>query len=259
MNILESIMAERRTAVAATRTAASLDQLTRQAEARQHHSLAAALVADAGRPHIIAEVKKASPSAGVLRPEYQPADIAARYAAAGACGVSVLTEPLHFLGDEAHLRAVRAAVDIPILRKDFMCDPYQVAEAAAWGADVILIILAALDTRTVRDLYSAARDHGLDVLAETHTAGEIARALELEEAIIGVNSRDLKTLTTDLDVALGLAGAIPDDRPAVAESGIRTPDDIRRLQDAGYRGFLIGEALLSKDSPADALRELMQA
>jgi indole-3-glycerol phosphate synthase len=259
MNILATIMAERRQAVADARRSVPLERLREQAAGRRHHSLAAALSRPAAQPRIIAEVKKASPSAGLLRPDYHPERIAARYARAGACGISVLTEPLHFLGEEAHLRAVRSSVDLPVLRKDFMCDPYQVIEAAAWGADVVLLILAALDPAATRALYEEARACGLDVLAETHTPDEVRRAIELEEAIIGVNSRDLKTLTTDLSVALDLAAVIPPDRLAVAESGIRTPADIRSLREAGYRGFLIGESLLSHAAPEDKLRELLAA
>ena len=205
---------------------------------------------------MIAEVKKASPSAGLLRPDYRPGEIALAYAEAGASGVSVLTEPAHFLGSEAHLREVRQAVELPVLRKDFMCDAYQIVESAAWGADVVLLIVAALDSGSLRELYEAAISLGLDVLAEAHTAGELEAALGLEQAIVGVNSRDLGTLRTDLAVARALAPLIPKERLAVAESGIRTGSDICELARLGYDGFLVGEALMAEGDPGATLRRL---
>jgi len=152
---------------------------------------------------------------------------------------------------------VRSVVDLPILRKDFMCDPYQVAEAAAWGADVILLIAAALRDDEMQALYEAALELGLEVLAETHTAEELERVLPLSEAIIGVNSRNLKTLSTDLAVAHELAGRIPDDRLSIAESGIRHRSEIEGLERAGYDGFLIGEALVSHNDPGGRLKTLV--
>ena len=256
MNVLESIMAERRADVAEARRLVSIEALNKLAAGREHHSLAARLRRTPGT-HIIAEIKKASPSAGLLREDYLPADFARRYAEAGACGISVLTEPRHFLGNERHLCQVRRAVDLPILRKDFLCDPYQVAEAAAWGADVVLLIVAALSPPELRRLYDEALRHGLEVLAEAHTAAEVDLALGLPQAIVGVNSRDLRTLQTDLAVAKRLRAGIPRDRLAVAESGIRTRQDIEELQALGYRGFLIGEALMSATDPGERLRELL--
>jgi indole-3-glycerol phosphate synthase len=257
MNVLESIMAERRAAVAAARAAASGADLEARARGRVRHSLRAALAAPTLGSCIIAEVKKASPSAGLLRRAYDPAATAALYAAHGACGVSVLTEPLHFLGSEEDLVAVRRAIDLPVLRKDFLCDPYQVLEAAAWGADLVLLIVAALEDSELRALHAAAVELGLEVLVETHTEAEVERALALGEIILGVNSRDLKTLRTDLAVAERLARMLPLGVPAVAESGIRTPDDIRRLRAAGYRGFLIGEVLMRQPDPGALLREMV--
>jgi len=255
VNILQRIMAERREAVAAARRDVPEERLRAEAGGRVHHSLAAAL-APAGKTHIIAEMKQASPSAGRLRTAYDPAAIAAGYAAAGAAGLSVLTEPNHFLGGAEHLRAARAAADLPILRKDFLCDPYQVLEAAAWGADVVLLIVAVLDDAQMRDLYDAAVAEGLEVLAEAHTAAELERALALESAILGVNSRNLKTLETDLDVAAALSACLPPGRLAIAESGIRNRSDITRLEALGYRGFLVGETLMRGASPAEELRRL---
>lgn len=256
MDVLAQILQERRAAVVRQREQVSATTLQRRAEVRVYRSLTAKL-ASADRTAVIAEMKKASPSAGLLRPDYDPAALAASYTAAGACGLSVLTEPLHFLGSEEHLQAARAESSLPILRKDFMCDPYQIAEAAAWGADVILLIVAALDDTLMRSLYDCACDAGLEVLAEAHTAGELERALALETAIIGINSRNLKTLVTDLDTARALASEIPSDRFSIAESGIRTRAEILELEARGYDGFLIGEALVRDGDPAGRLRVLV--
>jgi len=258
VNILHRIMAERREAVAAARREIPEERLREAAAGRVHHSLAAVLAAG-GATHIVAEMKQASPSAGRLRAAYDPAAIAAGYAAAGAAGLSVLTEPNHFLGSAEHLRAARAATDLPILRKDFLCDPYQVLEAAAWGADVVLLIVAALDDARMRDLYAAALAEGLEVLVEAHTAAELERALALETAIPGVNSRNLQTLNTDLSVAAELARHLPRNRPAIGESGIRDRSDITRLEALGYRGFLVGETLMRGAAPAEELRRLRGA
>lgn len=256
MDILESIMGERRDAVAEAKRSVSFQSLAESAADRTHHSLVAKLETESGSC-VIAEMKKASPSAGMLRSEYNPAEMAVCYEQAGACAVSVLTEPLHFLGDAEHLRVARSVVKLPILRKDFMCDVYQVAEAAAWGADVILLIVAALDLDLMRDLYDAAMGFGLNVLAEAHTAEEIDIALGLEKAIIGVNSRNLKTLKTNLDVARSLADRIPANRLSVAESGISKRKEIMDLENRGYKGFLIGEALVGENDPAGRLREFL--
>jgi indole-3-glycerol phosphate synthase len=258
MNTLETIMSERQAdAESAKRRVPEVELLARSA-GRVHHSLVDALAAGQGT-HVIAEIKKASPSAGLLRPDYQPAAIARVYEAAGAVAISVLTEPRHFQGSDQHLRDVRAAVKLPVLRKDFVCDPYQIHEAAALGADVVLLIVAALDVRRLKTLYDVAVGYGLDVLVESHTADELRRALELEKAIIGVNSRNLKTLKTDLAVARELATLIPRDRLAIAESGIKTRADIEELERLGYRGFLIGESLLSAGDPATKLAGLVHS
>ena len=255
MNILEQIIAERQEDVAAARGRVSAADLREQASAHRPRSLRDPLAGPG--THIIAEMKKASPSAGPLREEYHPREIAAAYEGAGAVGLSVLTEPRHFMGSGDHLAEASSAVSIPVLRKDFICDPYQVYEAAAWGADVVLLIAAALDPGQMRDLYEEALACGLDVLAETHTEAEIETVLSLDEAIVGVNSRDLKTLTTDLAVARSLAEEVPAGRLSVAESGIRTRQDIVELQACGYNGFLVGETLMSAGDPAEALRGLI--
>ncbi len=253
--VLGRIMAERRDAVAAARAAVSEASLEAAAAQRVHHSLRGRLRGGEGTC-VIAEMKKASPSAGLLRPDYDPAAIAQAYAHHGAIGLSVLTEPLHFLGDESHLRAVRAVTALPVLRKDFMCDTYQVTEAAAWGADVILLIAAALSDALMHTLYRRALALGLDVLAEVHTEAELQRVLPLDEAIIGVNSRNLKTLKTDLAVVHRLAALIPPARLSIAESGISRREEILALEAAGYDGFLIGEALVRQDDPGGGLAVL---
>ena len=256
MDVLGKIMAERRAAVLTARASVSEAVLAESASVRVHHSFVARL-RDRTDAAIIAEVKKASPSAGVLRPDYAPAEIAAGYAEAGAVGISVLTEPNHFMGSGADLRGVRAVVDLPVLRKDFMCDAYQILEAAAWGADMVLLIAAALDRQEMLLLYREAIGLGLEVLAEVHDREELERVLPLEEAIIGVNSRNLKTLETDLDTARSLAAAIPSERICIAESGIKRHADIVDLQQYGYRGFLVGESLLRQSDPSAALRALL--
>lgn len=254
-DILALIMEQRRQDVAVAKERVALRDLLREAGKRRHHSLVAAL-RESLAPRVIAEIKKASPSAGVLRANYAPAAIALEYASAGAAALSVLTEPHHFQGDEAHLRAVRAAVTLPILRKDFVCDPYQLAEAAAWGADAVLLIAAALDPAECRALHREAVKLGLDVIVEIHALEELEVALDCQNAIVGVNSRDLKTLTTTLDVAVDLIKRIPAGRVRIAESGIKTAADVRRLSGAGYDGLLIGESLLRAPSPGDALKRL---
>lgn len=245
-------MAERRTGVEAARSLVSEEVLIRSSSTRVHHSLKVKLQVSAGT-RIVAEMKKASPSAGLLRPDYDPASIAMTYERNGAAGLSVLTEPLHFLGAESHFRAVRMVTSLPLLRKDFMCDTYQVAEAAAWGADVILLIAAALTDDQMQILYKRALDIGLEVLAEVHTVEELRRVIPLKEAIIGVNSRNLKTLKTDLSTAHTLAAEIPRDRLSIAESGITCRREVLDLEASGYDGFLIGEALVRQDDPGAGL------
>ncbi len=256
-DVLRTIIAERRAAVAVARRRVPEAALRAAAVGRVHHSLADRLLAADGT-HIIAEMKRASPSAGLLRAAYDPVALAAGYAAAGACGLSVLTEPLHFQGAGEHLQAVRRTCDLPLLRKDFLCEPYQVYEAAAWGADVVLLIVAALEPEALRTLWQTACACGLEVLAEAHTAAELDRALALPDALIGVNSRNLSTLQTDLGVAHGLARSIPADRLAIAESGIRTRAEVEGLEAAGYRGFLVGETFMRQPDPGVALKELLQ-
>jgi indole-3-glycerol phosphate synthase len=258
MDLLQRIMAERTAAARTARRRVPLRALRALAQTRPHHSLAARLAAGSGAC-IIAEMKKASPSAGLLRPDYDPAALAQAYEAAGATGISVLTEPRHFQGAGAHLRAARAVTALPILRKDFIGDEYWIAEAAAWGADVVLLIAAALEPARLHALYEAALGYGLEVLVEAHTEPEVDAALALPRAIVGVNSRDLRTLVTHLDTARRLAPRIPAERLSVAESGIKTRAEIEDLAARGYRGFLIGASILSAPDAATKLRQLAGA
>jgi indole-3-glycerol phosphate synthase len=204
-------------------------------------------------PRVIAECKRRSPSAGVLRRDYRPAEIAAGYARAGAAAISVLTEPTFFDGRLEHLSAVRARVGVPVLRKDFIVTEFQIVEARAAGADAVLLIARALEDRDLRTLVAAAAGYGLAALVETHSTDEVARAAAAGASIVGVNSRDLRTLATDPSVFERVAGSWPPDVIAVAESGIRQPADIRRLRHLGYGGFLIGERFMTAPDPGAAL------
>jgi indole-3-glycerol phosphate synthase len=211
---------------------------------------------DGPSPRVIAECKRRSPSHGILRENYDPAAHAAAYAANGAAAISVLTEPTFFDGSLAHLAAVRAAVDLPLLRKDFIVSEYQIIEAAASGADAVLLIVSALDDHELSGLLQAAARRGLAALVEVHDAAEWRRAREAGATIVGVNSRNLRTLAVDPAVLDALAAGITPDVVAVAESGIRSHADVRRLEQRGYSAFLVGERLIARPDPGAALREL---
>jgi len=208
-------------------------------------------------PAVIAEIKKASPSAGVLRPVFDPVKIAQEYEKAGAAAISVVTEVKYFGGGLEILALLRWNSNIPLLRKDFIIDPYQVLEARHANADAVLLMAALLDTAVLKSLRTEIEIYGMEALVEVHSESELERAMEAGATLLGVNSRDLRTFEISLDVCLKLAPLLPKEVVAVAESGIRTADDIRRLADAGYRGFLIGEQLMRAESPGAALKALL--
>ncbi len=209
-----------------------------------------------GRPAVIAEIKRASPSKGLLRDPFLPAAIARSYAAAGACCLSVLTDRDFFQGHEDYLQEARAACELPVLRKDFIIDPYQVYEARLIGADCILLIVAALDDATLLELARLATDLDLDVLVEVHDAGELEQALASGAALIGINNRDLRTFETRLDTTLNLLPQIPAGRTVITESGIRAPADVALMRAHGVHAFLVGEAFMRAPDPGAKLAEL---
>lgn len=203
----------------------------------------------AGRPAVIAEIKKASPSKGVIREDFRPAEIAASYAGHGAACLSVLTDEQYFQGSADYLKQARAACDLPVLRKDFMIDPYQVYEARAMGADCILLIAAALSLPRMRELETIAHDLGMAVLVEVHSGDELDLALQLETPLVGVNNRNLRTFEVTLDITLGLLSRIPKDRIVVTESGVFTQDDVALMRRHDVHTFLVGEAFMRQPDP----------
>jgi indole-3-glycerol phosphate synthase len=260
-DVLERICADKRAHIAGARaTLPEAALAARLADAPPVRGFARALQTQltAGGYGLIAEVKKASPSAGLIRPDFDPVALAEAYAAGGATCLSVLTDAPYFQGSEADLTAARDATALPVLRKDFILDPYQLLESRLIGADCVLLILAALSNASARELAAAANELGLDVLIEVHDAEELDRALRLKARLIGINNRNLKTLSVDLKTTEQLAPLVPADRIVVAESGIRGPDDLDRLAAAGARCFLVGETLMRAPDVAMATRRLLR-
>jgi indole-3-glycerol phosphate synthase len=258
-DILQRIVAVKRDEVAQARRRCGLAELQAQASAASPaRGFAAALRArvEAGSPAVIAEVKKASPSKGVLREHFVPADIARSYESGGAACLSVLTDERFFQGCAAYLQQARESCSLPVLRKDFLIDPYQVVEARAMGADCVLLIAACLDDGLMSELEACATEQGLDVLVEVHDGEELERALRLRTPLIGVNNRNLRTFEVSLDTTIGLLPRIPGDRLLVTESGILARADVQRMRSADVHAFLVGEAFMRAPDPGQTLRDL---
>ncbi len=257
--ILREILARKAEEVAKRRITdplSSLESRIREQSAPRGFCLALQQRTAANEPAVIAEVKKASPSKGVIREDFQPAQIALSYQEGGATCLSVLTDKDFFQGSEAYLQQARDACTLPVLRKDFTVDPYQVVEARSIGADAVLLIVAALADEQMRELMQAASEVGLDVLVEVHDRAELERALELSTLLIGINNRDLHSFETSLSTTLDLLPHIPADRVVVTESGIHTAADVALMRDANVQAFLVGEAFMRAPDPGEKLREL---
>ena len=258
-DILKKILAAKAQEIEKAKKTLNTTAMRQQAEAAgKPRDFVGALRAKiaAGRPAVIAEIKKASPSKGVLRERFDPAAIARSYAQHGAACLSVLTDELFFKGCAEDLSAARAACGLPVLRKDFMIDPYQVYESRALGADCILLIAAALELPHMRELEAVATSLGMAVLAEVHDRAELALALELATPLIGINNRDLRSFQTRVDTTLDLQPCVPSPRIVVTESGILSPADVARLREAGVPAFLLGEALMRAEDPGAELERL---
>jgi indole-3-glycerol phosphate synthase len=260
-NVLIEICAHKRAEIAESKTKTSIDALRQTIASRNDKPRGfGAALKDAtvrGKYGLIAEIKKASPSGGLIRPDFDPASLARAYCEGGATCLSVLTDDRYFQGTAEHFRAARAAVALPVLRKDFILDPWQIYESRAMGADCILLIMACLTDTEARKLEALARNLEMDVLVEVHDKRELDRALGLETSLIGINNRDLRTLRTDLATTENLAPLVPPDRFLVAESGIRDTDDLRRLSAVGPNCYLVGESLMRQDDVTAAVRALL--
>ena len=258
-DILDKIVAVKREEVAAALRHKPLDVVRADAESRvltrDFEGAMRAKIA-AGQAAVIAEIKKASPSKGVLRAEFIPADIAQSYAEFGAACLSVLTDKQFFQGSVDFLKQARASCDLPVLRKDFMIDAYQIYEARAMGADAILLIAACLDDAQMADMEAVARSLDMAVLVEVHDRAELERALKLKTRLVGINNRNLKTFEVSLQTTLDMLPDVPADRLLVTESGIQTPEDVRRMREAKVHAFLVGEAFMRADEPGEALAKL---
>ncbi|MDB3944722.1 indole-3-glycerol phosphate synthase TrpC [Gammaproteobacteria bacterium] len=261
-NILERILARKREEITRRQREHTLDQLYEQVKeqpAPRGFTRALRSRIDTQRAAVIAEVKKASPSKGLIRENFDPASIAASYQAGGASCLSVLTDRDFFQGAENHLVAARAACALPVLRKDFMIDSWQVVESRAIGADCILLIVAALQQAQMIELAATAADLAMDVLVEVHDGAELDRALQLAPTLVGINNRDLRTFNTTLETTLALAPRVPSDTMLVTESGIHTVEDVTRMREAGINAFLVGEAFMRQEDPGAHLSLLFDA
>jgi len=262
-DILNKILAVKADEVAAAKKHRDLLSLRRDVESdaelrRDVRGFEASLrrSIDADRPGVIAEIKKASPSKGVIRADFRPAEIAVSYAAGGASCLSVLTDVQFFQGATDYLKQARAACALPVIRKDFLVDLYQVYEARAMGADAILLIVAALDHGLMAELEACAQELGMDVLVEVHDGDELNAALRLNTRLLGINNRNLRTFEVTLDTTLGLLPNVPAERLVVTESGILAPADVKRMRDADVHAFLVGEAFMRASDPGTELRRL---
>ena len=258
-DILEKILAVKREEVATAKRIRPFAMVRAEAErAGKPQDFVGALRTKiaAGLPAVVAEVKKASPSKGVLRVDFDPVAIAKSYARHGAACLSVLTDAQFFMGSPEHLVQARAACDLPVLRKDFLIDPYQVYEARVMGADCILLIVAALDDAALRNLEQAASALGMAVLVEVHDGMELDRSLGLKTPLLGINNRNLRTFETRLETTLSLLAPIPADRLVITESGILAPEDVKRMREAGVNAFLVGEAFMRAPDPGAELTRL---
>jgi len=262
MTILDEIAAYKRDEVAAAKVKlprSALEQLAQKMDAPRCFRSALENARAAKRYGLIAEIKKASPSKGLIRADFEPAELAQAYEKGGATCLSVLTDTPSFQGRPLDLSQARAASSLPVLRKDFMLDPYQVDEARAWGADCVLIIMAMVDDASAKALLAAANAWKMDALIEVHNEAELERAIALGARMIGINNRDLKTFVTNLDVTIRLAPRVPQGTLVVAESGLSKPDDLQRLASAGVTTFLVGESLMREANVAAATAKLIGA
>ena len=258
-DILKTILAKKAEEIAKRKqgmTIADLEEIAYGMEKPRGFYTALQSKVAAQKPAIIAEIKKASPSQGVIRENFDPIAIGQDYAMNGAACLSVLTDKEFFQGSEAYLQMVRERCPLPVLRKDFMIDAYQIYEARALGADCILLIVAALEDGLMHELAQIATKLGMDVLVEVHDAAEMERALKLDTRLIGINNRNLRTFETALQTTLDLKAQVPADRMVITESGIHTPDDVKLMQDNGVYAFLVGEAFMRAERPGQKMREL---
>ncbi|WP_298014366.1 indole-3-glycerol phosphate synthase TrpC [uncultured Castellaniella sp.] len=258
-DILKQILDTKRTEVATARQMRSESELLREARSRKDIRGFARAIEDKiaqGKPAVIAEIKKASPSKGVIRADFHPSDIATSYACHGAACLSVLTDVQYFQGGYDHLRQARAACSLPVLRKDFLIDPYQVIHARALGADCVLLIAAALEPAQMRELEAVAIDLGMDVLVEIHDRSELDAALTLQTPLLGINNRNLRTFETRLETTLSMLKDLPEGKRVVTESGILQPADADLMREHGVQAFLVGEAFMRAEDPGAALHAL---